>query len=129
MRWSGVYPSGIVGMEYLIKFYAKTEYWALKCQGQKRERWTSLASKFSFPKFLLLSSHANILSDKFHVFTFFFPFVVLNLIAFVFVENTRTVAANLGCKKSPGESYSSNRVNVLIPEVIQVYSELTFEYY
>nr|KJB55250.1 hypothetical protein B456_009G069300 [Gossypium raimondii] len=44
-------------------------------------------------------------------------------------ENTRTVAANLGCKKSPGESYSSNRVNVLIPEVIQsTKSVLILEY-
>ncbi|MBA0564834.1 hypothetical protein Golob_009743, partial [Gossypium lobatum] len=43
--------------------------------------------------------------------------------------NTRTVAANLGCKKSPGESYSSNRVNVLIPEVIQsTKSVLILEY-
>ncbi|KAK8679644.1 hypothetical protein V6N13_145087 [Hibiscus sabdariffa] len=44
-------------------------------------------------------------------------------------ENTRTVSRNLGCKMSPGESYSSNRVNVLIPEVIQsTKSVLILEY-
>ncbi|KAE8700279.1 putative ABC1 family protein [Hibiscus syriacus] len=44
-------------------------------------------------------------------------------------DNTRTVSRNLGCKMSPGESYSSNRVNVLIPEVIQsTKSVLVLEY-
>ncbi|MFQ6638644.1 hypothetical protein Gotur_016647 [Gossypium turneri] len=80
---AGIQPIGIMGMEYLVKFYANTRFWALKYQD----------------------------------------------FAFVFVENTRTVAANLGCKKSPGESYSSNRVNVLIPEVIQsTKSVLILEY-
>ncbi|XP_022731231.1 uncharacterized protein LOC111285862 [Durio zibethinus] len=44
-------------------------------------------------------------------------------------ENTRTVSRNLGCKKSLDENKSSNRVNVLIPEVIQsTKSVLILEY-
>ncbi|GKV37793.1 hypothetical protein SLEP1_g45778 [Rubroshorea leprosula] len=35
-------------------------------------------------------------------------------------ENTRTVSRNLGCKKLHEDNKSSNQVDVLIPEVIQV---------
>ncbi|WZY79425.1 uncharacterized protein LOC106404229 [Brassica napus] len=34
-------------------------------------------------------------------------------------ENTRTVSKNLGCKKTNGEGRSDNRVDVLIPDIIQ----------
>ncbi|KAF2598709.1 hypothetical protein F2Q68_00012326 [Brassica cretica] len=34
-------------------------------------------------------------------------------------ENTKTVSKNLGCKKTNGEGRSDNRVDVLIPDIIQ----------
>lgn len=37
-----------------------------------------------------------------------------------FVENTQTVSKNLGCKTKHDDNPSTNQVDVLIPEVIQV---------
>lgn len=42
------------------------------------------------------------------------------------VENTRVVSRNLGCKQRQDEYESSNKVDVLIPEVIQV-TALSFD--
>jgi len=42
--------------------------------------------------------------------------------AFVSIENTRTVATNLGCRNQYDGNTSAKRVDVLIPNVIQVYS-------
>lgn len=39
-----------------------------------------------------------------------------------FVENTRTVSKNLGCKTKYDDHVNANQVDVLIPEVIQVLS-------
>lgn len=39
---------------------------------------------------------------------------------FVSVENTRTVSKNLGCKTKCDDNTRADRVDVLIPEVIQV---------
>lgn len=45
---------------------------------------------------------------------------------FVTVENTRTVSKNLGCKTKDDDNMNANRVDVLIPEVIQVVSASSF---
>ena len=37
------------------------------------------------------------------------------------VDNTRKVASNLGCNKTNNNNTGTNLVDVLIPEVIQVY--------
>ena len=48
----------------------------------------------------------------------------INLFKFswYFVENTRTVSKNLGCKTKCDDHMNANQVDVLIPEVIQVLS-------
>lgn len=38
----------------------------------------------------------------------------------LFLENTRKVSRNLGCRKKSNHDEPSNLVDVLIPEVIQV---------
>lgn len=64
----------------------------------------------------------DIIRENMHFF-----FVNIIIIALVFVENTRTVSRNIGCKNLVDENKSSNSINVLIPKVIQVYSNLTIK--
>lgn len=52
--------------------------------------------------------------------TAFSQFFTLFCFVSQYVENTRTVSRNLGCKKTNDEVRSENRVDVLIPDIIQV---------
>lgn len=51
---------------------------------------------------------------------------ILIYMLFVSVENTRTVSKNLGCKTVDDYNMNANRVDVLIPDVIQVLSASSF---
>lgn len=101
-----------------LKFYSNTGFGSLQYPGEKRNVEKSGSKTVCLPTILLLPSHAHILRHISTFYLFFFP--DFYLISLVCVENTRTVSRNLGCKMSHDENKSSNHVNVLIPEVIQV---------
>lgn len=62
------------------------------------------------------------LQDNAHNFTMSYRFTLF----FVSVENTRTVSKNLGCKTKDDGNVNTNRVDVLIPDVIQVLPASSF---
>lgn len=67
----------------------------------------------------LLQLSSNALLD---ILTFYctFSFLLSTNSSICILENTRTVARNLGCRKNDDDSKPVKSVDVLIPEVIQV---------
>lgn len=65
------------------------------------------------------------------LFQSFLSSIYLNCKMFSFyfiVENTRKVAKNLGCRNPYDGNMGANRVDVLIPDVIQVFCCLKFQH-
>lgn len=97
---------------------------ATPCVERRPIPFTLLLKRFPHigndPKFLF-QLPSNTLVDS-QNFSLFFPIYFVPTFLFVFVENTRIVAANLGCRKNNENDNSrlANSVDVLIPEVIQV---------